>query len=170
MPGTDYEPIITSQLNKAVTAEQWAQALTELGRGLHVVQDQWAHDKNDGDIDAHGRPWFDGHPDNPYNNPENWARARQDTQNYIKDFMRARGLSQDASVAGCYLGTRTDSDLRQCGMHPFTSRHETWDGFCDAFKDVVALPDLLAGMAQPTNPGGACSSLQCLPQRRYGQR
>ena len=67
--------------------------MRDLGRGLHTVQDAWAHAKQNppGTIENHyGRN--STHPDDPRRHPKEWQRAREATKQYISDFMKARGL------------------------------------------------------------------------------
>lgn len=93
MPNTNYGPIVTMAMNNAVSTQNWPSALSSLGSGLHTVQDKWAHDLRNppGRIAEHKNP-TGGHPDDPKANPFNWWASRKDTENFIADFMRARGM------------------------------------------------------------------------------
>ena len=94
MPDTNYQPIIDRGLQQAVAEPDWIRALAILGAGLHTVQDQWAHARRNppGTIRQHDYPTGGIHPDNRWQNPYEWSRAREDTRYYIRDFMKGRGL------------------------------------------------------------------------------
>jgi len=94
MPGTNYQRIIDDAAQRALTEPDWNRALMILGRGLHTVQDQWAHDRRNppGTVAEHKHPTAGRNPDIPSQNPYEWQRAREDTRAYIRDFMKGRGL------------------------------------------------------------------------------
>jgi RHS repeat-associated protein len=94
MPDTNYGPIVTMAMNNAVSTQNWPAALSYLGSGLHTVQDKWAHDLNNprGSIENHRNRPGGFSPDDPKGNPFNFWASRKDTEIFIADFMRARGM------------------------------------------------------------------------------
>ena len=95
MPDSDWRGYAASQLDAAITAKGTGAALRALGRGLHTVQDAWAHDLRipQGTISEHfyspDPNWRD--PDDPAQNLWEWQMSRKATADYISSFMRARG-------------------------------------------------------------------------------
>ena len=95
MPGSKWRGYAASQLDAAISGKG-APALKGLGRGVHAVQDAWAHDLRipQGTISEHFyRPddpmWRN--PDDPAQNPWEWEMSRRATMDYISSFMRGRG-------------------------------------------------------------------------------
>jgi len=83
-----------SGLGRAIAiAVAEAGAMRSLGRGLHTVQDAWSHDlrQPQGGFREHW-PWNKTHPDDPAKNPKEWEEARRATKDYLKEYMRSRGL------------------------------------------------------------------------------
>jgi len=85
-------------------------AYSTLGRGLHALQDSFVHDLGNpqGSMKYHvaifiadfympfSSSWF-GDPDNPTTNPTAFYAGQRATYDYIKDFMRARGIKPTCS-------------------------------------------------------------------------
>lgn len=97
MPGSPRRTYTDRRLRRAMVLAakgDRARAMRALGEGLHAIQDAWAHDLRtpQGTTTEHVFPKDRVHPDDPAQNPLWWKMSRQATAEYIKEYMRARGL------------------------------------------------------------------------------
>ncbi len=104
--GSEAEQIIANQLQQAIQSElagDHAGAMDALGKGLHTVQDNWAHNKQDAYWPEHN--WFNDEtytaPDNPNEHPNEYANALHDSKEYVDNFLKATngiGLCRCAKI------------------------------------------------------------------------
>ena len=95
MPDSPWRQYVATKLSQAVAQDAAGDqdgAMKSLGQGLHAVQDAWAHDLRRPQGTNMEHLFGKKSPDLPNDNPEEWQRAREATSEYIKDFMKARGL------------------------------------------------------------------------------
>jgi RHS repeat-associated protein len=101
MPGSENEAErrISTKLEQAIRADAYGDrglAMLSLGRGLHTLQDGFAHVKGgvEGNMLRHllglGFSAFD--PDSVYWRPFAFENSRLATRDYIKSFLKARGI------------------------------------------------------------------------------
>jgi RHS repeat-associated protein len=93
MPGSAWREHAENMLNEALGQAALghdAEAMNALGRGVHTIQDAWAHDLRDpqGGLMEH----LLGNPDDPAQNPYWWRRARDATREYLERYMRGAQL------------------------------------------------------------------------------
>ena len=95
MPDSKWRGYAAMQLDRAITGSG-SRAMRALARGIHTIQDAWAHDLRipQGTISEH---WYQPNdpnwrdPDSPAENPWEWEMSRKATIEYISSFLRARG-------------------------------------------------------------------------------
>jgi hypothetical protein len=87
MPGSekDAEVLIAAKLSEAIGLEASGQhklAMVALGEGLHTVQDQGAHSKQDAGWGKH----ITGSPDDPVKHPKEFNASQQASKEYVIKF------------------------------------------------------------------------------------
>ena len=90
MPGTQAaaEEVLNTYLNSAIALEKAGyhdEAMDLLGRGLHTVQDRYAHFEQNAGLGSH---LLGASCDNPRKRPQEFAGARAASDSYINQFLQ----------------------------------------------------------------------------------